>query len=537
MARLKDVFVDEESDVMPSASDGVVQVNEGEDTGPMAALGRVASMARVANMGPLSDEAENAKLAGMSLQDWRGLSAPSTGPMAALGRATERARDEAENAKLAGMSLQDWRGLSAPETATKPPAVTGVPVADKAGARMTETATPEAGSGGDDDELRRLYMAQLAARAAKGFAEITSGGRKVDTGIEDMLGARYKEAAALAAKRQEKGEELAREDAQSAALVQQYKSLAAQGLVPTIEGIDRLPYKQAASLIKTYSGLAGTVQRTEKTKAEIPLVQAKTDIAKAEPALKERGMVVKEKGLESLDAYRRAMVTQGLARIGLSAQQAEQKLSATAPDAKDIQGELKNIRQITQKGGYVPLAASLEQADEAIAALGKPPSAATQLKAALPGGDRFLSPQERAYYTAVDKLKQMEQLAISGKVVSVQERAEFLRQYGRNWYSNPAAAGAYIDLLREKTAKQVRTDLASVRATEAGKKALAAYEAEGGLTENAPVFKGKGAAARPVKPTAVPAGKTVLWNVAGKKWQAVPTENTGAAVASGKFEE
>jgi hypothetical protein len=346
-----------------------------------------------------------------------------------------------------------------------------------------------------------------------------------------------KQIEALRAKREERSMELAREDEQSAALVSQYKSLAAQGLVPELPGLDKLPFKQAASLIKTYGSLPGLVQRTEKTKAEIPLVQAKTDVEQKKPGFKEREVSVKERGLESLDAYRRQMVAQGWARASLAQSTAAKKVAAEAPAAaKEIGSELDRIQKITQKGGYVPIAASLEQADQAIADLGRPPSTAAQIKHAVPGGDRYLTPEERAYYTAVNKLRQMEQLATSGKVVSVHERAEFIRDYGQNWYANPKAAAAYIDLLRQKTAKQVRMDLASVRATSAGQEALRRYEAEGGLTENASVFKGAGAAARPAKPSAVPAGKTVLWNVAESKWKAIPNENADAAVASGKYE-
>jgi hypothetical protein len=75
-----------------------------------------------------------------------------------------------------------------------------------------------------------------------------------------------------------------------------------------------------------------------------------------------------------------------------------------------------------------------------------------------------------------------------------------------------------------------------VRASPAGQKALSAYEQAGGVTPAHPIFKGAGAAARPAKPSAVPAGKTVLWNVAEGKWKAIPNENADAAVASGKYE-
>ena len=112
-----------------------------------------------------------------------------------------------------------------------------------------------------------------------------------------------------------------------------------------------------------------------------------------------------------------------------------------------------------------------------------------------------MNPQEKAYFNSVDKLKQMEQLAISGKVVSVQEREEFIKEYGTNWYANPTAAAAYIDMLRKKTARQIDLDLASVRASPTGQLAIDAYAKAGGITSALPVFKGAGTVSAATGPT------------------------------------
>jgi hypothetical protein len=283
---------------------------------------------------------------------------------------------------------------------------------------------------------------------------------------------------------------------------------------------------------------------------QIALDKARTKTEEVKPGVALRGAEVKEAGQaekeeegESKRLKREQDAAIGWARVNQASAEAAARaaasLASTAAsqaEAKAVTDQLGRIEKIIKGAGYTPLIASLEQADQAISDLGRPPTATAQLKHALPGGDRFLSPEEKAYYNSVDKLKQMEQLAISGKVVSVQEREEFIRQYGTNWYANPAAAEAYINMLRKKTARQIDLDLASVRASPAGQKAVEAYAQAGGVTSALPVFKGATAAARPEKPATAPAGKTVLWNVAEGKWKAIPNENAEAAVASGKYE-
>lgn len=203
---------------------------------------------------------------------------------------------------------------SAPTAAEAPTAATG---AIAPTGPQTPAGTPDSASaatlpapsspGSGDDVLGRLSLGQALVRALEGSGSVIAG-RDLRSGMADTLGERMRQIEALRAKRQEqafeqqrdsakrledlnakredRALELAREDEQSAALVEQYKSLAAQDLVPALEGLDRLPVKQAASLIKTYAGLPGTVARTDKTRAEIPLVQARTGDVTASARLK-----------------------------------------------------------------------------------------------------------------------------------------------------------------------------------------------------------------------------------------------------------
>jgi hypothetical protein len=418
-----------------------------------------------------------------------------------------------------------------------------IPVASAEGSKTLASTVP--GSGGDD-ELGRLSMGQALVRALEGSGSVISG-QNLRSGAADTLGERMKQIEALRAKREERVADVAQEQAQyeGANLATLTTQLAAfkdrPDIVAALQNLKSgAKYTKPSDFIKSaYQAVtnpptvAGKEAAVGKTLVQIPDIQAGTAGKVAKTA--EIGPEGKSKRLA-----REQAAALGWARFNAqsaeAAARAAEKAATTTTDSNAVRSELDKIQKITQKGGYVPLAAALEQADTAIADLGRPPSMAAQAKHALPGGDRFLNPEEKAYFNSVDKLKQMEQLAISGKVVSESERKEFVRQYGTSWYANPTAAAAYIDLLRQKTATQIRLDLATIRATPVGKEALRLYEAENGLTENAAVLKRKGTAARPVKPSAVPEGKTVLWNVAEGKWKAIPNDNVDAAVTSGKYE-
>jgi hypothetical protein len=502
------------------------------EAGPLAALARVnaSSAPTPSAFKPETSKVQGA-LTGSLLKDQRLRGDEYARPLSAEDFAAERARAR----KLMAEDERDIPVASVPVQRDAAAPTTGV-IAPTTGTRAAE------GAGGDTDEMDRLSSAANWIRAMETAGSAISG-KNLRSGIADSLSDRMKQVEALRLKKAEKAEEQAREDEQSASLVQQYKSLAAQGLVPDLPLLDKLPPKQAASLIKTYGSLGGMKAREQKTQAEIPQVEARTEDLRAGAELKKAKTPEVALEGESKRLKREQDAAIGWARVNQASAEAAARaaasLASTAAsqaEAKAADEQLKRIEKIIKGAGYTPLIASLEQADQAISDLGRPPTATAQLKHALPGGDRFLSPEEKAYYNSVDKLKQMEQLAISGKVVSVQEREEFIRQYGTNWYANPAAAEAYIDMLRKKTARQIDLDLASVRASPAGKKAVEAYAREGGVTSALPVFKGATAAARPEKPATAPAGKTVLWNVAEGKWKAIPNENAEAAVASGKYE-
>ena len=187
-------------------------------------------------------EEADAKLAGVTPDEYREAGLPSTGPLAALSRAPYTAKnfvgpptEEQTNAMAAGMTLPDWQALSEPEKGKKAPEASPIPIktapsgsdAAKATASTLPTVTADKpsgkpdssgkdgmpapsseGAGGDSSE-RDLYLARLAAQNAAGFGGMGAG-KNIDMGIADTLGERLKQVQALRAKREERGLEQAK---------------------------------------------------------------------------------------------------------------------------------------------------------------------------------------------------------------------------------------------------------------------------------------------------------------------------------------
>lgn len=425
-------------------------------------------------------------------------------------------------------SAPPTRDAIAPVVSTQPPVTSTSPAGKPESMGTPGLPAPSSeGAGGDADEERNLYLARLIARNAASFGAMGAG-KSIDTGAVEALGERLKQVQALRAKREEQKIVDAQAQANNRAQVEYL--------------MQRFPERREA--------LAGLRDMTKspnfsqmlRVEEQVALDQARAAKEQAAPGFKEREVTVKETEGGSKDWKRQQDIALGWARLNAQAAQAAQKATqdlanagASRAEQKDIDGQLENIQKIVKGGSYTPLIASLEQADKAITDLGAPPSAAAQVKHALPGGDRLLSPQEKAYYTAVDKLRQMDQLAVSGKVVSEPERAEFLRQYGANWYASPKAAAAYIEMLRAKTANQLNSDLASVRASPSGQKALAAYERQpGAVTPMHPVFKGilKGPSVEPSPISGAPVERVIMLDKEGKR-KAVRADQVEKAKAQG----
>ena len=162
------------------------------------------------------------------------------------------------------------------QPAIQPVPTVGTPVQKTEGTPSAAVAKMTEGAGGDEPDLDRMLSAANWIRAMESTGSAISG-KNLRSGIADSLGEQARQVQAMRLKRSERADELAREDAQSKALVSQYQSLAKQGLVPEIPDLDTMPIKSAASLIKTYSSLPGTVAKTTKTQAETGKVEAQTE--------------------------------------------------------------------------------------------------------------------------------------------------------------------------------------------------------------------------------------------------------------------
>lgn len=171
--------------------------------------------------------------------------------------------------------------LKLTQPAIQPVPTVQTPVQKTEGTPSAAVAKMTEGAGGDESDVGRMLSAANWIRAMESTGSAISG-KNLRSGIADALGEQARQVEALRLKRMEKADELAREDAQSAALVSQYKSLAKQGLVPEIPDLDTMPIKSAASLIKTYSGLPGTVAKTTKTQAETEFVGERAETARQE---------------------------------------------------------------------------------------------------------------------------------------------------------------------------------------------------------------------------------------------------------------
>lgn len=339
------------------------------------------------------------------------------------------------------------------------------------------------GAGGDADEERNLYLARLIARNAASFGAMGAG-KSIDTGAVEALGERLKQVQALRAKREERAMEIAREDEQSAALVSQYKSLAAQGLVPELPALDRLPPKQAAGLIKTYGSLPGLVQRTEKTKAEIPLVEAKKET-------EEKKAGQKDTQLTETERHNRAMERAAFLSATRAAKPAAEargvKPEALTNRLKDLNAQTKPFQEIVS---------SLKEADAALSALGTGQiSRGAKIASKIPlVGSSFVSTPELRAMQGQEGLKQSYQKLKTGLAAVGQELTSFENQFGLNWYADPRKAPLAVESLKQITQDALRRTQAPFGAG-TGNAALDQMEVlsllknTGGLTADNPVFR------------------------------------------------
>jgi hypothetical protein len=411
------------------------------------------------------------------------------------------------------------------------------------------------GSGGDDD-VRNLYLARLAAQSAAGFGGMGAG-KNIDMGIADTLGERMKQIEALRAKREERSMELAREDEQSSALVQQYKSLASQGLVPELPLLDKLPIKQAAGLIKTYGSLPGMAAKAADTAALTP-VKVATGLASAAGKEAQTAFVVEKTGrvreLLPLEVEQKKAQTAKInADIDLNAKQfaLKEKEALAAPGKDDAEKAIK-LNDLAEKekgfGGYVTLAndlSELEAAAPGFVTRGEAPEWLTAAQQSL--GQNWptsADPRVVKFLAAYGKLANAERHRLYGSAQTAGELKAFLQQLNDNPFSSgPETLAMQMTSFAGNVGRRATNTLnryssvfgAPVVDRVLGNEFRPLYE-DGAVfsTFKTPFTAAAAAGTRPAAPS-VGAGKTALWDVAANKWVQAPDEQVEAAVASGKY--
>ena len=507
------------------------------------------------------EEEEGAKLAGVTPDEYREAALPSTGPLAALGRATWEAEDlrRARSAYAKrGMDLPEpLRVKEAPEAQPIPvanapsgsdataPVASALPSTGPQNPAGTPNSAdkdgmpaPSSEGAGGDAALGRLSIGQALTRALEGSGSIIAG-RDLRSGAADTLGERMKQIEALRAKREERSMELAREDEQSSALVQQYKSLAAQGLVPELPALDRLPPKQAASLIKTYGSLPGLVQKTEKTKAEIPLVQAKTATEEGKPEIARGTLEVKRGTLDERERSNKAnedIRRQALLLKKASDTKANNDVRAAGSDPKQAEKAITDAMKSAEKKD-LGIASNIRdfQGLEAVApgfTKGIVPSWLGQGSIAAAIKVPGLNKQATQLASALELFTAGIRNSLFGASLTGNEKESFDAIVSSGGLMPPDVLAANINRLREGAAKfaQNHFTVAQELHPEVTGRVLRASPLFGPATREGGVYSdvwllpagaspvsGAGPAARPPKPADKPGAKT-LWNKKRGTW-------------------
>lgn len=260
--------------------------------------------------------------------------------------------------------------------------------------------------------------------------------------------------------------ELAREDEQSAALVSQYKSLAKQGLVPELPALDKLPPRQAASLIKTYGSLPGMAARTADIAAMTP-VKVETGLAKAE------GTRAQAKSRTYTDALTQAKTENELARKGMIAAQAEALRAkaeldkAKASGAGDTDSRTMNARQKlvdAYQKQYLAPAESLAAVEAKAPGLtrGQPPEWLTGQELQLVRNNatyELASDETKDVFAAAQKYLDGYRKQQYGSALTATEQAELERLVKADIFTGADKLSRFFDLIRKDIANNFQSKL------------------------------------------------------------------------------
>ena len=248
--------------------------------------------------------------------------------------------------------------------------------------------------------------------------------------------------------------------------MQQYKSLAAQGLVPELPLLDKLPIKQAAGLIKTYGSLPGMAAKAAETTALTP-VKVAGGLATVE------GKRAQAKSRTYTDALTQARTDNEIARKGVIAAQAEalrakaELDNAKAAGAPEGDSKLVNARQKlvdAYQKQYLAPAESLAAVEAKAPGLtrGQPPEWLTGRELELVRNNatyELASDETKDVFAAAQKYLDGYRKQQYGSALTATEQAELERLVKADIFTGADKLSRFFDLIRKDIANNFQSKL------------------------------------------------------------------------------
>lgn len=409
------------------------------------------------------EEEEGAKLAGVSPDEYRISGQPDTGPMAALRRVAAAnmgpqlpnldVPDPMELKPLTEADLQGARasyarrGSKLPEylrvkDTEEPSAITPVPVsagpspsAEAPSSTVTKTMTtpppppaaPVVGAGGDAD-LDRLALGQSLIQGLETFGSAVSG-KNLRSGMAESLGERFKQAQALMAKRAEQGLVDAQAQANNRAQVEYL--------------MQRFPERREAlaglrDMTKSpnFSQMLRVEEQIALDAAKAKQTDVKTEDIRGMADYREGVLGLRRDTQEALNAWRAVQAGFRQAELDLKkAEAARKQEGSTEPSAQEQKAFQVAIKPANNTAVALKDAAGLDAISDGMLRTGKPPEWLSRADIALfvsgdLGRSRLANSNPKAFdlLTEMARLKTMVGHEYFGSALSPSE-AERQRQF------------------------------------------------------------------------------------------------------------
>lgn len=407
------------------------------------------------------------------------------------------------------------------------------------------------GSGGDDD-LRRLRMGQVLAKAAAGFGNIVAG-RQTDIGVGDVLGDRVKQIEALRAKREEQSLEQQRERATwgtsnratLASFLAQWKgdeakTAALEALASGADTTKPSDYsRNVVNAVMTKPKVLGAEAGVAKTEGQV-----ETDEA-LRPGKVEKLRTAADLDKARIDKIRRETAANAVS-LTRSARAVETAGKENVPSKEAIKYIRDDIK--TAEKAITPTLENFKNIERASPgfAFGEPDKSVATLDFVAAEKLPAFANKARDLRSAVEALIVDIRHGSFGASLTAPEKASFETMLNTGLTGTVEQLSRAINMVRQKAAATAQTHFntsLTFYPTETSQ-VLSSSAVFGPATRDGGVYSDvwrvqappTAAGGRPEKP-ALAAGKTALWDVAKGKWVSAPDAQVDAAVASGKYEK